>query len=452
MEQSSKLQVKLSLDMRGTASRRSTWSIKKFSIQLMRFGVTGGCNALIDILALNFLLWRFPTADPNIIVAYNTFAYLLGAVNSYMLNKYWTFRRGGSVSSGELLRFIIVNVAGIVCNDCIFWIAAELLHPSLSNLLFLTNASKISAIFGTALLSYLGMHLWVFKKTAHEQEYHHSEGISMTVMNTQSQASLVQGQSAMQNLVAEQTSTFLTTRSLSVILPAHNEEGVIATTVQSVVEVLTPWVPEFEVIVVNDGSKDETRAIVEAISQADPRVRLITHEANQGYGAALVTGFEAVTTDLAFFTDSDGQFNIQDLQPFFPLIEQYDAVLGYRIDRQDTWMRKLNAWGWHLLVTTIFGVKVRDVDCAFKLYRADFFRKNRLETRGAMINAEILYKLKRCGCTSTEVGVHHFPRTSGKATGAKLAVILRAMGEMFSYARKWQREELPQRELYKVEA
>src|SRR6202023_3576129 len=141
------------------------------------------------------------------------------------------------------------------------------------------------------------------------------------------------------------------------------------------------------------------QAIVEAIAQSDPQVRLLNHSLNQGYGAALVTGFEAVTRDLAFFTGSDGHFDPHDLAPFFPLIEEFDAVLGYRLNRQDTWMRKLNAWGWKFLVTTIFGIQVRDVDCAFKLFHADFFRKNQLETRGAMINAEILYKLKRSGRT-----------------------------------------------------
>jgi glycosyltransferase involved in cell wall biosynthesis len=296
------------------------------------------------------------------------------------------------------------------------------------------------------------MRLWVFKKATQQQRTHNMEGISMATLNASDRESLEQVANASQSVASGQAHTFLTNRCLSVILPAYNEEGVIAETVRSVVEVLTPWVADFEVIVVNDGSKDNTRTIVETIAQSDPHVRLITHEVNQGYGAALVTGFEAVTRDLAFFTDSDGQFNLRDLEPFFPLIEQYDAVLGYRLNRQDTWMRKLNAWGWHTLVTTIFGVHVRDIDCAFKLYRADFFRQNRLETRGAMINAEILYKLKRCGCTCTEVGVHHYPRISGKATGAKLSVILRALREMFFYARKWRREELPQREFSNVEA
>ena len=277
----------------------------------------------------------------------------------------------------------------------------------------------------------------------------------MTAMKRQGHESLNHAHQELGSLALIESGTtarpFLTNHSLSVVLPTHNEEGVIATTVRSMVETLVPWVPDFEVIVVNDGSKDNTQAIVEAIEQSDPHVRLLNHSINQGYGAALVTGFEAVTRDLAFFSDSDGQFDPHDLAPFFPLIEEYDAVLGYRLDRQDTWMRKLNAWGWKFLVTSIFGIRVRDVDCAFKLFHAEFFRKNQLETRGAMINAEILYRLKRSGGTYTQLAVRHLPRTSGKATGAKVSVILRALREMFFYAWKWRREERHQKKLHKEE-
>jgi len=170
------------------------------------------------------------------------------------------------------------------------------------------------------------------------------------------------------------------------------------------------WVQDFEVIVVNDGSKDRTGEIVANLTAYDQRIRLINHPINRGYGAALVSGFESVTKELAFFMDSDGQFDIGDLARFLPLIEECDAVLGYRIDRQDTQMRKLNAWGWKQLVRFIFGIHVRDIDCAFKLFRADFLRTHRLETRGVMINTEIVYKLSRAGYTYTEVGVHHLPR------------------------------------------
>ncbi|MGZ3639952.1 MAG: glycosyltransferase family 2 protein, partial [Ktedonobacterales bacterium] len=228
--------------------------------------------------------------------------------------------------------------------------------------------------------------------------------------------------------------------SISVVLPAFNEEAVISSTVRSVVETLDSWGHPFEILVVNDGSADRTGDIVREIAATDPRVHLIDHTVNQGYGAALVSGFEAATQDLIFFMDSDGQFDIHDLAQSLALIGRYDAVLGYRIKRQDTWMRLLNAWGWKQLVRLVFGLRVRDVDCAFKLYRAEFFRRCQLETCGAMINTEMLYKFTRAGYTFTEVGVRHLPRRSGRATGAKLSVIARAFKEMIYYAWKWRRE------------
>ncbi len=247
-------------------------------------------------------------------------------------------------------------------------------------------------------------------------------------------ASLVQGDQ-------KERGTVQLKYGLSLIMPAHNEEVAIADTVRAVLGAAAQWTEDFEVIVVNDGSKDRTQAILEQIALTEPRLHIIIHETNQGYGAALVSGFEAATKELAFFMDSDGQFDIYDLEAFFPLIEEFDAVLGYRIHRQDTWMRKLNAWGWKMLVGVVFKLHVRDVDCAFKLYRAQFFREQRLETRGAMINTEILYKFRRAGYTYTEIGVRHLPRRGGRATGAKLSVIVRAFRELFIFARKWRREE-----------
>ena len=229
--------------------------------------------------------------------------------------------------------------------------------------------------------------------------------------------------------------------SLSVILPAHNEEQVIADTVSSVCATLAGWTQDFEVIVVNDGSIDNTGAILTGLAELEPRLRIITHPVNQGYGAALVSGFESVSKDLAFFMDSDGQFEIQDLADFFPYLAEYDAVLGYRIQRQDTWLRKLNAWGWKQVVRLVLGVRVRDLDCAFKLYRAEFLQRHHFETRGAMINAEMVYKFIHDGYTFKEVGVHHLPRKAGQATGANLKVVLRAFRELLIYARKWRREE-----------
>jgi glycosyltransferase XagB len=234
------------------------------------------------------------------------------------------------------------------------------------------------------------------------------------------------------------------TKSLSVVLPAYNEEAVIESTVRTVVETLSAWDLEFEVVIVDDGSRDLTGAILDILAAGDQRIRPITHAINQGYGAALVTGFTSVRNDLVFFMDSDGQFDISELADFLPLMDRYDAVCGYRIDRKDARMRRLNAWGWKQLVHLFLGVRVRDVDCAFKLFQAEFFRTHQLESRGAMINAEMLYKLRRDGSAIVEVGVRHFERKAGRATGAKPTVIARAMKELVVYTWRWRVKEREQ--------
>jgi putative flippase GtrA len=396
-----------------SSPRRSSRFWAKFISQLIRFSLVGGLNTFVDVMAFNVLLWLFPTQDVLLLVFYNSLAYAVGAVNSFCWNKFWTFKQRSSTTGDQLLRFILVTSMGILCNDAFLWLATNTLNSLALKSFLWVNVAKVSAIACSVAISYLGMRFSVFTK------------------NKQIVASSPPANSRL----------FYTPRSLSVILPAYNEEALIADTISTTMATLTSWMHDFEVIVVNDGSKDRTGDIVARLSAYDRRVRLINHPVNRGYGAALVTGFEAVTKELAFFMDSDGQFDIRDLARFFPLIEEYGAVVGYRVARQDTWMRKLNAWGWKQLVRFIFGVYVRDIDCAFKLFRAEFFRTHRLETRGAMINAEILFKLSRAGYTYTEVGVQHLPRRAGKATGAKLTVILRALRELFIFAEKWRRRE-----------
>ena len=417
-----------------------TW--KNSFWQVVRFGIVGAGNTAIDVLVLNLLLWRFPTHNVHLLLLYNSLAYISGAFNSYLFNKYWTFRHRRSPTGGELLRFALVNGVGFLSNNGILWTAAGVLQRLLTNTTLWANGAKLSAVVGTATITYLGMRLWVFVNPFCNGE---RERATLPSGRLQPRGGPspdhLAGASGTTRQRGAKESAFRTNLSLSAILPAYNEEAAIAQIVHTVVALLTVWVPDFEVIVVNDGSLDRTRVIVEGIAAADPRVRLINHAVNQGYGAALVSGFEAITKDLAFFTDADGQFDMRDLERFFPLIGEYDAVLGYRIDRQDSWMRKCNAWGWKILVNFLFRLRIRDLDCAFKLYRADFFRKHRLETRGAMINTEILSKFRRAGYTFTQLGVRHLPRRSGQATGAKPAVIARALRELFVYAWKWYREE-----------
>jgi len=400
---------------------------KRWFGQVLRFGLVGGLNTLVDLLILNILLLLFPTNSTPIILAYSALAYSLGAVNSFLLNKYWTFGFRQRTTWREVVRFIVTTLCGIGWSSIILWLASNALHPLLVNTTIWANASKVIAISGTALISYLGMSLWVFVNKARKEQ---------TRLNAPVPAWGDAG-------------TYPSCHSISVVLPAYNEEQVIANAVFTVLHVLNAWHLDFEVLVVNDGSTDRTGEIVAALADDHPGVRLITHPTNEGYGASLVSGFAAATKELTFFMDSDGQFDIRDLQKFFPLIDTYDAVIGYRIDRQDSWMRKLNAWGWKHLIGWVLDVHVRDVDCAFKLYRADFFHQSVLETRGAMINTEILYKMKRLGYSYTQIGVHHLPRTSGEATGAKLSVIIRAFRELFTYARKWHCEEQAVKSSYK---
>lgn len=418
------------------------------SRQMLRFALAGALNTLLDLLILNSLLWLFPTRSSTTLLAYNSLAYSVGAINSFLLNKYWTFGQKQRTTRAELARFTLITMFGIAWSSAILWLASRALHSFLFNATVWANVSKLAAIAGTALISYLGMRLWVFvskkseKQTARNGTVSAPETISdarsllpVTTRNETITARDPQG--ASENARASN-------HSLSVILPAYNEEQIIAGTVSAVLDTLSAWRVDAEVLVVNDGSTDRTGAIVATLAETNPCLRLIAHPTNQGYGAALASGFAAASKDLTLFMDSDGQFDIRDLQRFFPFIDEYDAVIGYRLHRHDSWMRKLNAWGWKCLIGLVLGVHVRDIDCAFKLLRTSILRQHPLETRGAMINAELLYRLKRADYTYREVGVQHLPRQGGRATGANPRVIARAFRELFVYARQWRRQERAQ--------
>jgi glycosyltransferase involved in cell wall biosynthesis len=219
-------------------------------------------------------------------------------------------------------------------------------------------------------------------------------------------------------------------RRLTIVLPALNEEANIEAAVQRATEVASRHCDNHEVIVVDDGSTDSTSAIVERMAAADSRIRLIKHEVNQGYGGALKSGFLAASMDLVFFTDSDNQFDLDELVVFIDLIQSVDVVAGYRIKRRDPFFRRLNARAWNYLVRALFYVPVRDIDCAFKLFRREVFTGLELNSVGAMVNTELMVKLGRSGYRVVEVGVHHFPRTAGKPQGASIKVIVRAFSEL----------------------
>ncbi len=217
--------------------------------------------------------------------------------------------------------------------------------------------------------------------------------------------------------------------SLSLVLPAHNEEANVKLVVERALDVLPTYVDTFELIVVDDGSRDATSRIVDEMARRHPEVRAIHHPQNKGYGSALTSGFGAATGEFVMFMDADRQFDIADLALLAPFVGRFDIVAGFRMERNDPFHRRVFAEIFNVTVRVLFGVHLRDIDCAFKVFRGDLLRSIELTAPGALINTEIQAKLRRAGATLEQVGVHHYPRVAGTATGGSPRVIARAMRE-----------------------
>lgn len=219
--------------------------------------------------------------------------------------------------------------------------------------------------------------------------------------------------------------------TLSVIFPAFNEEANIRHTVEAARMVLPKLAQTWEIILVNDGSRDATTPICDELAEQYPEVRAIHHVENRGYGAALKSGILAARLDYIFFTDSDGQFDLQELENLIDWASHYEIVTGYRAKRQDPPHRLINAWGWRTLVRMVLGVRVRDIDCAFKIFQRSVFDRIQIRSVGAMVNTEILAQANSFGMRIHEVKVSHYPRRAGKSSGANLRVIAKAFKELF---------------------
>ncbi len=217
---------------------------------------------------------------------------------------------------------------------------------------------------------------------------------------------------------------------LSVILPAYNEAENIEPMVSQVLAVLDREERQGEVVVVDDGSHDETWAVLQELVERDARVRPVQHPQNRGYGAALATGFQAARGDLLFFTDSDLQFDVRELASLLDLSRRFDIVAGYRAPRRDPWNRRLNAWAWGQLVNGLFGLSIQDVNCAFKLFDRRVLDGMDIRSAGAFVNTEILVRARAKGHSLAQVPVSHHPRSAGVQTGAKPEVVARAFVEL----------------------
>lgn len=219
---------------------------------------------------------------------------------------------------------------------------------------------------------------------------------------------------------------------ISAALPAHNEEENIEQAVSELAEVLHDVCGDgsYEVIVVDDGSSDNTAEIVGKMSEADPHVRLVQHEVNQGYGQAVKTGLMAARMDYVFQTDSDLQFDMWEIHRMIPYLERADVVWGYRMERQDPTNRKAIAWAWNGLMRVLFYVPVRDIDCAFRVFKREALDGVELQSMGALLSTELAVKLARSGYGVAEIGVTHYPRPAGEQSGANLKVVYTAFREL----------------------
>ena len=223
------------------------------------------------------------------------------------------------------------------------------------------------------------------------------------------------------------------TPSISAVLPAYNEEENIAQAVSDTADALDALNADYEIIVVDDGSRDRTAEIVKSLQQDYPQLRLIEHAVNRGYGGALRSGFAAATKDLVFLNASDLQFDPREIENLLPLLKEAEIVNPYRAARQDPWHRKLNAMGWNVLMRLLFGYVARDIDCGFKLFRREVLEQVNLTTDSALLDTQLLVGAKKRGFRIAEVPVTHRPRTAGSQTGANLEVIVRAFQELLRY-------------------
>ena len=203
---------------------------------------------------------------------------------------------------------------------------------------------------------------------------------------------------------------------LSVFFPAYNDSGTIASMVIAAVRTAGRLTPDFEVLVIDDGSTDTTAEVADEMARLYPQVRVIHHSRNRGYGGALKTGFSAATKEVIFYTDGDAQYDAREMARLWEkMTDEVDLVNGYKISRSDPLHRRVVGRIYHHLVRLFFGLKVRDVDCDFRMMRRSIFDRVQLEKASGVICLEMMKKIQDAGFRIAEVPVHHYHRAHGKS-------------------------------------
>jgi glycosyltransferase involved in cell wall biosynthesis len=230
--------------------------------------------------------------------------------------------------------------------------------------------------------------------------------------------------------------------SLSIVLPAYNEEANVVAAVEEVSQVAQRLKIDYEIILVNDGSRDRTGELARAeLGPRIPNFRLVEHFPNRGYGGALKAGFAAAAKDLIVFIPADKQFKFDEVDLLLAKLTPTMALVsGWRVQRQDNLIRRLNGLGWNTVVALLFGRTIHDIDCGFKLFRREVLNHIHVESNGAMIDTEMLAEMKARGYQMTDVPVTHLPRLAGSPTGANMRVIVRAFRDLFRFRLRLWRE------------
>ena len=226
---------------------------------------------------------------------------------------------------------------------------------------------------------------------------------------------------------------------LSLVFPAFDEAPNLGPLLDRALEIAGGLARDFEIIVVDDGSRDGSAEVVAARAHRQPEIRLIRHGDNRGYGAALRAGLREARGELVFFSDADLQFDLAELALLLEHARNFDVVAGYRAPRRDPWPRHLLALGWGLVVRALFGLRVRDIDCAFKVFRRPVLAQMPLASLGAFVNTEILVRARSAGFRIHQVPVTHRRRRYGRQSGARPRVILRAIVELATLYRELRR-------------
>lgn len=236
-------------------------------------------------------------------------------------------------------------------------------------------------------------------------------------------------------MTAVVSSTAAVLPGVSIVLPCRDEEANVAAAVRMACRAGGMYAQAYEVIVVDDGSRDATHAVATRLAAGDPHVHVVAHPRNRGYGAALRTGIAAARQPWVLLTDADLQFDLVDLAGFVPLAAEHDLIAGFRRQRNDPRRRRVAAAAWNRLVDRVLGLHVRDVGCAFKLVRRELLAELELTSSGPVISAELLARSRARGARICERGVRHLPRNAGRQSGLRPSVVVRASAELLRLRR-----------------